>query len=248
MKPTHPLDDGTTEAARWYTVDESADRFFAWFDGNEDGSITVAEIVATVDPGGHHAGPLNGVVGRLIDLMDPNDDGKLVAADVTAALESLDTNQDGSLTPADLGAGLAHQGLAPVLAVMLQGGPVPGPPPRASGVAIEDVVDSLTTRFDANDNGALTLTELLAVLDPGGHRQKLKDALTPLVAAVDANHDGAMSKAELTAAVSSLDANGNGRLDHGDHVPGPGSADEIDLIGVLLPKFRHFDGAGPDLP
>lgn len=50
-----------------------------------------------------------------------------------------------------------------------------------------------------------------------------------------------MSGAELTAAVTSLDGNANGRLDRGDHVPGPHSADEIDLVGVLLPKFRHFD-------
>jgi Ca2+-binding EF-hand superfamily protein len=185
---------------------------------------------------------------RLVDLMDPDDDGKLVAADVTAALESLDTNGDGTLTPADLGRELAHQGLAPVLAVTLQGGPVAAQPPRATGVAIDAVVDSLTDRFDANDNGALTLAELLAVLDPGGHRQKLEDRLTDLVAAVDTNDDGAMSEAELTAAVASLDANGNGRLDHGDHVPGPASPDEIDLIGVLLPRFRHFDGAGADSP
>ena len=247
MKPNQP-NTGNAEAPRWYTVEETSDRFFDWFDGNEDGTITVAEIVAAVDPGGHHAGELHGVVGRLVDLMDPDDDGKLVAADVTAALESLDTNGDGTLTPADLGRELAHQGLAPVLAVTLQGGPVAAHPPRADGVAIEDVVASLTDRFDANDNDALTLAELLAVLDPGGHRQKLEDRLTELVAAVDTSDDGAMSEAELTAAVASLDANGNGRLDHGDHVPGPASPDEIDLIGVLLPRFRHFDGAGADSP
>ena len=235
---------------RWYTVEESTDRFFSWFDGNKDGTITVAEIVATLDPSGGQARELHGVVGKIVDLMDPNHDGKLTKAEVTAVLDSLDTNGDGTLTPADLGRELAHQGLAPVLGVMLQGGPVSGPPERDNnnGVAIGDVVDSLLSRFDGNANGALTLTELLAVLDPGGHRQKLKDALTPLVAAVDSNHDGAMSSAELTAAVASLDGNGNGRLDHGDHVPGPHSPDDIDLIGVLLPKFRHFDGMGPDSP
>ena len=239
---------GAAEAPRWSTVEEASDRFFDWFDGNEDGTITVAEIVAAVDPGGHHAGELTGVVGRLVDLMDPDDDGTLLAADVTAALETLDTNGDGTLTPADLGPELAQQGLAPVLAVTLQGGPVAAQPPRANGVAIDDVVASLTDRFDANDNGALTLAELLAVLDPRGHRQKLEDRLTELVAAVDTSDDGAMSEAELTAAVASLDANGNGRLDRGDHVPGPASPDEIDLVGVLLPRFRHFDGAGPDSP
>jgi Ca2+-binding EF-hand superfamily protein len=247
MKPIQPT-RGNAEAPRWYTVEETSDRFFEWFDGNEDGTITVAEIVAAVDPGGHHAAELHGVVGRLVDLMDPDDDGKLVAADVTAALETLDTNGDGTLTPADLGRELAHQGLAPVLAVTLQGGPVAAQPPRATGVAIDAAVDSLTDRFDANDNDALTLAELLAVLDPRGHRQKLEDRLTDLVAAVDTDDDGAMSEAELTAAVASLDANGNGRLDHGDHVPGPASPDEIDLIGVLLPRFRHFDGAGADSP
>ena len=228
---------------RWHTVDEATAQFFAWFDGDEDGTVAVTEIVAAIDPGGHHAAGLNGVVRRLVDLMDPDDDGELVAADVTAALESLDINEDGSLTPADLGRDLAHQGLSPVLAVMLQGGPVPGPPPRDSGVAVEDVVASLIDRFDGDANGALTLAELLAVLDPHGHRQKLDAALTSLVPGVDADGDGAMSEPELNAAVASLDANGNGRLDRGDHVPGPASPDEIDLIGVLLPRFRHLDAA-----
>jgi Ca2+-binding EF-hand superfamily protein len=251
MKPidTQAKTHGADALPRWYTVEESTDRFFTWFDGNKDGTITVAEIVAALDPSGRQSHELTGVVGRIVDLMDPNHDAKLTQAEVTAVLDSLDTNGDGSLTPADLGAELAHQGLAPVLGVMLQGGLAPdGPQHGNTGVAIGDVVDSLIARFDGNANGALTLTELLAVLDPGGHRQKLKDALTPLVAAVDSNHDGAMSQAELTTAVASLDGNGNGRLDHGDHVGGPASADDIDLIGVLLPKFRHFDGMGPDSP
>jgi Ca2+-binding EF-hand superfamily protein len=245
--PLQPKTGGAEAAPRWHTVEESAESFFSWFDGNDDGTITVAEIVAAVDPSGHHADQLNGLVRRLVDLMDPDDDGDLVAADVTAALETLDTNGDGSLTPADLGRDLAQQGLAPVLAVMLQGGPVPGAPQRGpSGVAIGDVVESLTSRFDANDNGALTLAELLAVLDPAGHRQKLHDALAPLVDAVDTSNDGAMSEAELTAAVSSLDTNGNGFLDRADQVGGPPSGDDVDLIGVLLPKFRHFDAVGSD--
>ena len=226
---------------RWMTVDEAVDQFFAWFDGNDDGTITVAEIVAAVDPSGGHAAQLNGVVRALVDLMDPDDDGDLVAADVTAALETLDTNDDGSLTPADHGSALAQQGLAPVLAVTLQGGPVPGAPQREQGVAIDAVVASLTQRFDGDGDGALTLAELLAELDPQGHRQKLEDALSTLVAAGDTDDDGMMSGAELTAAVTSLDGNANGRLDRGDHVPGPQSPDEIDLVGVLLPKFRHFD-------
>jgi Ca2+-binding EF-hand superfamily protein len=226
---------------RWMTVDEAVEQFFAWFDGNDDGTITVDEIVAAVDPSGGHAAQLNGVVRALVDLMDPDDDGDLVAADVTAAMETLDTNDDGSLTPADHGSALAQQGLAPVLAVTLQGGPVPGAPQREQGVAIDDVVAALTQRFDGDGDGALTLAELLAELDPQGHRQKLEDALTTLVAAVDTDDDGTMSGAELTAAVTSLDGNANGRLDRGDHVPGPQSPDEIDLVGVLLPKFRHFD-------
>jgi Ca2+-binding EF-hand superfamily protein len=231
---------------RWMTVDEAAAQFFAWFDRNDDGTITVSEIVDAVDPSGGHAAQLHGVVRALVDLMDPDDDGDLVAADVAAALETLDTNDDGSLTPADLGSELAQQGLAPVLGVMLQGGPVPGPPQREQGVAIDAVVDSLTQRFDADDDGSLTLAELLAELDPRGHRQKLDDALTALVDAVDTDDDGTMSGAELTAAVASLDGNGNGRLDRGDHVPGPQSPDDIDLVGVLLPKFRHFDAGEAD--
>jgi hypothetical protein len=113
-------------------------------------------------------------------------------------------------------------------------------------VAIDAVVASLTQRFDGDGDGALTLAELLAELDPRGHRHKLDDALSTLVAAVDTDDDGTMSGDELTAAVASLDGNGNGRLDRGDHVPGPQSPDEIDLVGVLLPKFRHFDAGQAD--
>lgn len=228
---------------RWLTVEESAAQFFVQFDGNSDGTITVSEIVAALHPNGKEDAPLNGVVRRLVDLMDPDDDGDLVADDVTAALEKLDSNDDGTLTPADLGREMAHEGLTPVLAFMLHGGP---PRPKPTPLEIQDVVLSILARFDGDDNGALTLTELLAELDPRGHRQKLQDVLTNLVGAVDTNGDGAMSEAELTVAVTSLDANGDARLDHGDHVPGPGSADDIDLVGVLLPKFRHFDGAGPE--
>ena len=243
---------GTDALPHWLTVEEASDRMFTWFDGDEDGTIAVSEIVAVLDPGGKHAEQLNGVVRRLVDLMDADDDGDLAEADVTAALESLDTNGDGSLTPADLGPELAHQGLAPVLAVMLQGTPLPGtgpgrePPAHQQGIEIDAAVESLLGRFDGNDDGALSLAELLAVLDPQGHRQRLEDALTPLVAAVDADGDGVMSSAELEAGVASLDADGNGRLNHDDHVPGPHSPDEVDLIGVLLPKFRHFGAPADD--
>ena len=53
-----------------------------------------------------------------------------------------------------------------------------------------------------------------------------------------------MSEAEMAAAVATLDADDDGALTRGDHLPGPPqAADEVDLIGLLLPQLRQYDAA-----
>ncbi len=116
---------------------------------------------------------------------------------------------------------------------------------------MEQVVDVLLARFDGDDDGAIALPELLAVLDPKGHRQKIAEALSVLTDAVDVDTDGndTMSQDELNAAVAMLDTDGNDTLDHHDHVPGPPADEtEVDLIGILLPQLRQFDVGVLDPP
>lgn len=250
-----------THGPAWPTIAGAVDGLLRQFDTNHDSAITLAEIAGVLDPGGHHPDTMNTVVRHLVSLIDGNADGTLTKAELTTAVTSLDFNGDGSLSPADLGPEAAQAGLAPLLAVLLHGGSVPGghgdddlpeppgppaPPPAAGPKAptVEQVVDVLTARFDANDDAALTLAELLAVVDPKGRHAKVDTALTALVDALDQNHDGSLNRAELTAGVATLDTDGNGRLDHRDHVPGPPvDHDTVDLIGVLLPHLRDFDAA-----
>jgi Ca2+-binding EF-hand superfamily protein len=238
----------------WPTIDEAADSLFTWFDTDDDGEITVGEVTGVIDPGDHHGDALNAVVTRLIALVDGDGDGAMSTAEVTDTLTEFDTNVDGSLTPADLGAAMARDGRMPMVAVLLQGSPLPGvpephppvmpdPPGTPRAPTIDDVVGALFNRFDADDDGGITLAELLAVLDPHGVRPRIDDAMASLMAAVDGDQDGAMSEAEMAAAVATLDANDDGSLNRDDHLPGPPQHDEIDLIGLLLPQLRQYDAA-----
>lgn len=247
----HPLPNSLA----WPTLAQARQELLDGFDGNRDGAITRAEIVAAADPSGRHADDLNPVVQKLVDLMDTNQDARVVGSELDAALQRLDLNRDGQLSPADLAALRADEGLAPVLAALMQSrmpGPMPQPqdppappdrpqPPGRQAPTVEQVVDALFTRFDGNRDAAITLTELLSVLDPQGHRKKLEAAMKDLVSAVDADRNGSMSRAEMLAAVATLDRNEDGKLDHDDHVPGPPADEGVDLIGVLLPHLRDFD-------
>ncbi len=233
-------------ALAWPTLAQARQELLDGFDGNHDGAITRAEIVAVFDPSGQHADALNPVVQKLVDLMDTNQDARVVGGELDAALLRLDVNRDGQLSPADLAGLRADAGLAPVLAALVQSrlpGPLPQPPepPVRQAPTVTQVVDALFTRFDGNQDAGITLAELLAVLDPKGHRGKLEAALKELVTAVDTDHSGSMSRTEMQAAVATLDRNHDGQLDHDDHVPGPPADDGVDLIGVLLPHLRDFD-------
>lgn len=241
-------------AIPWPTIDQASDRLFDWFDTDADRIITVDEVVGVIDPADLHGDALNAVVARVIGLVDENDDDAMSDAEVAAALTELDTNGDGTLSPRDLGSQLANDGRMPMLAVLLAGGPLPGvpephppivadPPEAPRAPSIDEVVGALFNRFDADDDGGITLAELLAVLDPRGVRPRIGDAMASLLQSVDGDRNGAMSEAEMAAAVATLDATDDGTLNRDDHLPGPPQNDEIDLIGLLLPQLRQYDAA-----
>lgn len=229
----------------WPTVAGMAGQLFDSFDTSGDDVITVAEVVGVLDPSGRHGADLTPGVERLFGLIDANDDGRLTQMEVAATFARLDTNGDGSLSPFDLGPQLALNGMAPLLAVLLNGLPLPPslpvPPAFPRAPTLDEVVGALVARFDADGDGGTTLPELQSLLGPASGHGRLGDALAALVSSVDADGDSAMQVAEIAAAVASLDADANGILDPHDHLPGPPADDGVDLIGVLLPRLRDFD-------
>lgn len=236
---------------KWPTVSEVTDQLFALFDTNHDKAIAFTEIATTLDPKGQ-IGELPNLLQRLLEPIDTNADHSLSLAELNTAFGKLDSNGDGVLSPADLPGALRSQpGTVPMLALVLNGLPVPGNPDEPkpkSPPTVADVVDELFARFDANKDKSLTLAELTAVLDPQARHARLDAALAKVVSLVDTNGDKLMSQAELTAAVGTLDTNHDGVLDHHDHLPGPeddGEGGSIDLVGQLMPKLQAFiDGSG----
>lgn len=116
-------------------------------------------------------------------------------------------------------------------------GPRGEPQPRP----IATVVDETFTRFDTNDDAAITPAEVLAVLDPEGRHTELEARIEEDVAAIDGNDDGALSEAEVTAAVTAADTNGDGSIGRDDRTA-DSTAD--DAIGFLLGR----GGRGGDRP
>ena len=109
----------------WPTVDQAAERLQTRFDSNQDGDITVAEIVGTLDPEARAGDGLLQLVQRVVGWMDDDADDTISATELTAAMNQLDRNDDGVLSPADLWAGLNRhgEGQTQVLAVLLASAP-----------------------------------------------------------------------------------------------------------------------------
>lgn len=108
---------------------------------------------------------------------------------------------------------------------------------------IIQVVDNVFTKFDANADASISLTELLSVFDPTGTRTDAAARAAALLAEVDSSGDKVLSQTEVTAAVTSLDTNLDGRIDRSDHAAGTDDEDK-DLVEMLL----HGRGPQGDRP
>ena len=114
-----------------------------------------------------------------------------------------------------------------------------------AALTILQVVDNVFTRFDANADASISLTELLSVLDPTGTRTDIATKAAALLAEVDSNGDTSLGRAEVTAVVTQLDTNLDGRIDRSDHVDGS-SGSEDDVLQLLLHgRGPHGDRAEP---
>lgn len=104
----------------------------------------------------------------------------------------------------------------------------PGGQPMAAPT-INELVDQIFVRFDADANGTIAVSELLAVLDPDGDQPTLQADLTTRMASVDTNADAGVSRDEITTALTALDTDGSGTLD-----PGERPVSDGDFLHVVL--------------
>lgn len=224
------------------TIAEVVDTIVSRFDANSDGAITSAEVLAVVDPSGTRT-TVQQSVASAFTAVDTNQDGSLSKAELTTAVTALDTNGSGTLDRADHPA--AGTGTPDPLMVLLggphgHGGPGGEPPALTVGA----LVSGAFTRFDADLNTTIALSELLAVLDPKAAHPTFDTALGTLFKQLDTNGDSGLSQAELTTALGAVDTDASGTLDHAELDAAHGTGGGVDLVGVLL---HGHDGPGHEL-
>lgn len=97
--PGHPGGGDTTPPTP-PTVAQIVDEIFSTFDGNANGSVTLAELMAVLDPKGTHT-HLDDALKSVVTLVDTDKDGGMSKAEVTAAVKLLDADGNGTLDHAD---------------------------------------------------------------------------------------------------------------------------------------------------
>lgn len=242
--PARPPGDGDGAAPTPPTVQQMVDHQFARLDGNDDGALTAAEMLAVLDPQGTRTEVATRVA-ALVAAADADRGGSVSPAELTTLLSRLDTDHDGSIERSDrdaAGADAAAFDLASVLLFHRAGGGPREPAPKS----IADAATAILGRFDGDANASISLAELLQRLDPRGDRDALEARIVGWLPAADSNGDQSISQAELTAALTRVDADHDGLLERAELHPQDGSDATVALIGVLLHAGGHhgpgFDG------
>ena len=142
------------------------------------------------------------LVSSLIGELDADGDGALSLSEIGTALgssdtteianafASLDTDGDGLMSADELESGLQAMGPPP-------GGPPPGGPPPAASA--EDTASAVIDASDTNQDGTVSLDELMAALGKDD-ASDVQDAFNTL----DTDGDGQLNASELTSAFQSM--------------------------------------------
>lgn len=144
----------------------------------------------------------------------------------------------------------AHPGRGP-------GGPAATPErtpdaPAADAAAarsVVDIVNTLFARFDADGDGAITLSEWLGVVDPASEHADRTEAAGTALMSLDTDASGGIGQAEATAAVSALDSNQDGALSRSECAAAQTTTDStLTVVEALLGgswRGGHGPGSGP---
>lgn len=228
-----PLPDAPTPP----TVADVVERVITRFDGDDDDSVTLEELLALLDPEGTHTTVGERATAAFTQL-DADASGKVDRAELTTAVGALDSDGDG-LVGRDERAGdddaigllLHHPG------PMHGGSHGGGPGPHGDGGATVDaLVARILVHVDADDSGTIGLSELVAALDAHGHStaQAESDAAALLVL-LDTDSDQSIGRDELAAALVAADTDGDALVEWSEFVALPD--DYVLLLG--LPHDPH---------
>lgn len=215
------------------------DTIFNRLDGDADGSITQTEILAVVDPNGTRP-TVADKVGAAFHATDTDASGALSRDEVSALITRLDSDQDGSLARSDRSDSAADAAAfdqASVLLFARHGSPAGGRE-VAPTLTVQQAIDAVFGRYDADASQLIPVTELIALLDPNSRHTELSTRLTALLSSIDSNGDASIDQTELGSALTAIDANADGLLQVSELYPTADSA-AVELIGVLLHGGCH---------
>lgn len=241
--PNHSIGDTSSNpvipsAPTPLTITQVVDNVFTKFDANADASISLTELLSVLDPIGTHTDVANQAAALLAEV-DSNGDTAMSKTEVTAVVTKLDVNLDGRIDRSDHVDGSNDSDM---LQLLLHGRGPHGDRPVPAALSIEAVIDGLLTKFDANNDASITLTELLSGLNADDeHHVGLTTLIEQMVKDLDSNGDSSLGTVELTAAVDALDVNQNGLVDAAEMGPVAPDSAAVDLVGLLM---HH----GHDLP
>lgn len=213
------------------TLAEFVDQFFTTFDADADGSITVEEMLAVLDPTAAHRG-FDKHVGRVLAAVDADGDLGISRTELETALTRLDAEQQGK---PDGPPGRLHSATVQLVKLALKAeddsSEPPPPPPPPPPPTLTEFVDKLFETFDADGNVSITLEEMLAVLDPDARHPGFDKHVGKVFAALDADLDLGLSREELETALVRLDAEHPGKP---EDMPGRLHAATVQLVGLAL--------------
>lgn len=209
------------------TVADVVERVVGRFDGDGDDLITLAEVLALLDPEGTRT-TLAERATAAVAAADTDGNSTLTSAELTAAVAALDTDADGTLDRDDRISGSTTD--APDVAVLLHAHGPRGGHGHGQPQPVATIVERVFVRIDGDDSGTISLAELVAHLGRRGDADADARA-AELLLALDSNQDQSIGSDELASAVAALDSDGSGSISAAEHQAAVDA--DLALVGVL---------------
>lgn len=214
------------------------DRLIEHFDADADGAISAEELAIAVDASGR----FGDLVSRLAShgmILDGDADGLITADELTSALADTDPHLLPAPRPKQEFKGPGRDGDGP-------GGHTgdDGSAGTREPVSVADAAAALFADADTDHDAALTLTEVLSLVDTQPTTIPFDALVGKVFARMDLDADQQLTLIEVSTALGQADANGDGLL-AGHELPGhPFDQLSVELIGLLVHKLMEVDAQG----